>query len=172
MGSSPTSGMIAKQSESKSRDWPFASLTVHALSSLACSVVPERGVGDMSHLSRRYVWFPVAVAVLSGACKSAWTQAQPTDNVLMEQAAKSSDDRDQLRLYLRDGEATVEGKVAKLTADSVALFDDSMRVARQDIARIDVRTGHHPVGALIAVALSGALLFGILIVIVSESLDF
>ena len=114
----------------------------------------------------------MVVTVLLGACKSAWTQAQPAENVLMEQAARSSDNRDRLRLYLRVGQATVEGKVDELTADSVALVDDSARVAREDIARIDVRTGHHPAGALIAVALGGALVIGILLALSSETSGF
>ena len=127
----------------------------------------------MRRLAIRQTWIPTVVIVLLGACKSAWTEAQPTDNVLREQASRSADDRDQLRLYLRDGEMTVEGKLAELTPDSVALLDagDSELYAREDITRIDVRTGHHPVGALIAIAIVGALSIAAINLMVSSAFD-
>ena len=82
--------------------------------------------GPMSALLRSRFKRATLLLSLAGwlsACHT-WVPLAPLDQGLREQSAMQIDERERLRLYLRDGRV-VEGQVVELGADTVSVGSDS-----------------------------------------------
>ena len=83
---------------------------------------------------------PLAPTFWLGACHK-WVEVEPPDLALGQQAAKTAQDRDKLRLHIVESDGKVEGYLAELTQDSTILVTDDGRagIPRVLIAQVDER---------------------------------
>ena len=71
---------------------------------------------------------PLALTFWLGACHK-WVEVEPPDLALGQQAAKTAQDRDKLRLHIVESDGKVEGYLAELTQDSTILVTEDGRAA-------------------------------------------
>jgi hypothetical protein len=90
----------------------------------------------------RSLLLPLALTGWFGAC-SKWVEVAPPEFALEQQAAKTSPDRDKLRLHIVERDMRVEGFLAELKQDSTVLATEDGRVAISTplIEQVDERRG-------------------------------
>lgn len=82
---------------------------------------------------------PFTCTIWLAACHK-WVQVGPPLNVLGEQAARSLDERDEIRLHFGP-ERTLKGRLGEMTPDSLVIVEDgtSERLPTAGVTRVDVR---------------------------------
>jgi hypothetical protein len=113
----------------------------------------------------------VTLVVVFSACHK-WVEVAPPDIALQEQADKPVQDREALRLHIRDTGAKFDGDPVQIGPDSVVLAKDQRRIPilTEDVSKVEVRRGDAlGIGGVGLLAAAG--LFGVLLLAVASTFD-
>ncbi len=114
---------------------------------------------------------PFALTIWLSACHT-WVEVEPPQRALQEQADRPPGERETLRLLMGEYANLYEGKLYRLTEDSLGLVkgNEHTTLPIREVTQVEVRRADHLATAGVVVG-TLALAFGIAMIVAFHSVD-